>query len=1348
MDRKRTRAALTLGTASATLGTALALIAVALPAQRLPFSVYSVDDGLPATQIWSVVEDRRGFLWVATSWGLARFDGSSFSTLSVPEGLPSPIVRTVLEDPSGELWIGTSAGLARYDGHRLISYRGRPELDAEIWTAALDRHGQAWFGTESGLVVATRPGFRRYGRADGLPGDFIYSLLAASDGSLWLGTRGNGVARCLPGAGGELGECRSLGSAEGLGGTIVRALAEDRSGRILIGTRDRGLVIFENGRFTTFGRAEGLPSEDVYALLVRAEGSLVIGTDGGGLSLCLEGAPGRCLTLSEANGLPDDGVRALAEDREGGLWIGTEGGLARFQDESVRSYTVREGLPDDHVYSLEAEPDGSLWVGTVTGLGRLALGPHGEPLARVRTLAESDLEGRWIWALHRDRRGRVWVGTDDGVCRIAATGCVAVPLGRELPADHVVTIAEDHQGALWLGGRAGVTRLEEGPAGELEVRRFTSADGLLSDHVHDLEVDGAGRLWAAHAEGLSWWSEGRFRIVAADAGLPATSVSGLALARDGALLVGGYGFVARQLPGGAEPGFRSWFAAVGLEGVLVVSAAETESGRLLLGTNRGLLLFDPAAAGGRGAVLRRFDRSTGGVATEVSHGEAFARDATGRLWYGFKGGLTALPEAALASPETAPSVALVALESARGRVFRAPFTAVTTRPIGWLEGGAPELPADDGALRVSARAQTLAHRGDLRYQFRLEGRESEWPEARPEAFREFTNLEPGRYRVAVRAARAGGPWSAPARLDFVLRAGWWQTPGFRLLATLIAGAALLVGARLRLAALARRTRALERQVTERTDDLARYAQALAEHLQAVDRAAQRARRAEEGRRDLFARTSHELRTPLTAILGFSELLERALDGRLEAREQRYLANVRDGGEHLLRLVNNLLDQLKLESGRMEVHSEHVDLASLLQSVASLMEGFALHRGVRIEIRCEGELAPVEVDLAKLRQVLLNLLSNAVKFSPRGESVQLQARAIEAAASPLGLAAFELSVTDHGPGIPEAELEAIFEPYRQLPASSAAPTGTGLGLSIARQLVELMGGVLGVDSKPGLGAVFQVVLPSDPVAAQARREERIAAAALASGRARLLVIEADRPRFTALAERLGRDDLLAVRAATAEEAERMLGELRPVALVARLDPGASEAWRAVAPAVELACRARVPLSLLVTDDEGLGFALSLDAVVSAAEPDRVAAEALAAARARAAGGRRGMVLVAAGRDAGAALAAAIRHAGGEAFRVEGEREVLTAFDDSPADALVIDIDHLVRLAPEFGGGRSAPALAYGRPKLLLLGGGPQPIGLARLAARLRLDGGESGTVLAGSVLALLERAAVRRLQAPP
>ena len=115
------------------------LAAVPLAAQRLPFTVYTTDDGLPATQVWSILEDRRGLLWIATSWGLARFDGQTFSTLSVTEGLPSANIRSLLEDREGVLWIGTNSGLARYDGRRVVAEKGEPELEAAVWSMALDR---------------------------------------------------------------------------------------------------------------------------------------------------------------------------------------------------------------------------------------------------------------------------------------------------------------------------------------------------------------------------------------------------------------------------------------------------------------------------------------------------------------------------------------------------------------------------------------------------------------------------------------------------------------------------------------------------------------------------------------------------------------------------------------------------------------------------------------------------------------------------------------------------------------------------------------------------------------------------------------------------------------------------------------------------------------------------------------------------------------------------------------------------------------------------------------------------------------------------------------------------------
>ncbi len=1324
---------------------ALSLLAwaPAAEAQRLPFAIFTADEGLPATQIWDFHEDRKGLLWIATTWGVARYDGRNFSTLSVPEGIPSPNIRTLLEAPNGDLWIGTNGGLSRFDGRQIVTFRDDPQLpNTTVWASALDHHGQLWFGTEAGLVARVGDVFRRHRRGEGIPGDYVYSLFVASDGALWIGTRGQGAARCRPLPGGALADCRTFDERE-LGAGVVRSFAEDRKGRILVGTRGAGVAIHEAGSFTHLRAADGLPSDDVYALLVRRGGEVIVGSSDQGFAICLGAAPGRCTTLGEVNGLPALGVRALAEDHEGSLWIGTEGGVARLSDEEIRSYSEAEGLSDRQVYALVADPDGTLWAGTFDGLSRLSFGPYGEPTVRTFK-TEQGLPATWVWSLLRDRRGRLWIGTERGVCRLLVDGCQVFGAAQGLPGDVVYALTEDLHGDVWAGTTQGLARIATGPEGPEIVQTFTRADGLLADRGYALAVDGGGRLWVSHTEGLSWFDGRRFHGVAGDAGLPAHTVRALGVARDGALLAGGYGHVSRRNGTGDPPRFRTWGSEAGLGDVLVLTVAEVEAGHLLLGTNRGVLLFDPVADAGRGAILRRFDRDNGAIATEVSHSGAFARDRSGRSWFGFKGGVTGLPPDLLGPSLPPPPVAIVGLVTGRGRIFRAPFSAVAVEPIGWLGESVPEVPHGDAELRVTARAVSFLGQDAMRFQFRLEGVESDWSEPRPEPFRDFMNLPPGKHRVAARAARADGGWGEPAELAFVVLPAWWQTATVRLLALLAAVVLFVTGLRWRLARSDRRTRELERQIAERTDDLARYAQALAEHLQAVDGASERMRRGAQARREMFARTSHELRTPLTAILGFSELLERSLAERLAGRERRYLANVRDGGEHLLRLVNNLLDQLKLEAGRMEVHLEEVALETMIESVVSLMEGFALHRGVELETRSAGELPVVRADVAKLRQVLLNLLSNAVKFSPRGEVVALEARAVPAAESRLGVDSYELSVRDRGPGIADSEREAIFEPYRQLSSGGPPVAGTGLGLPIARQLVELLGGVVELEPGSSSGSTFRVLLPVDPSAARSSSTNERGDRSPEEARPRLLIVEPDRPEFARLARRLEREDLLAVRASGADEARRMLPELRPVALAVRIDPAVPARWRLVAEVIEAARASGSALSLLIADEEGLGFALSLDAVIGSSDVEADARAALAVLDGDGmARGRRPVLVVAAGRESGVVLAAALRRAGAEAFRVEGAREVLGAFEQSPTDALVLDLDHLVRLAPEVGGGRTSPAVAFGRPKILLAGSEPDAVELARLAVRLREQGGEAGLALAGSVRALLARSVRRR-----
>ncbi len=1197
------------------LATLLALVAFSLAvttplrSQRLPITSFTADDGLAGTQVWDVHLDSRGYLWVGTSWGLCRYDGERFTTISVPEGLPSPTVRTIVEDRRGDLWIGTNSGVARYDGRTVAAITDLAGLPAvTVWASVLDREGRLWFGTERGLASYDGESFRAYGAAEGLADTYVYSLLAASDGALWVGSRGQGLARCSVAAGGALERCRTW-SAEQLGHGVVRALVEAGPGDVWIGTRGGGLVHLVGERLERFTTADGLPSDDVYALLIGPDRELFVGTDQG-LAICPPAAARGCRTVREANGLLDDDIRTLELDSSGSLWIGIEGGLARLDGLDLWSYGTAEGLPGGHVYAVATDPSGAIWAGTVGGLARIELGPHGEPHVQVYGTAEG-LPGRWVWALARDARGRLWVGTEGGICRLTVEGRCVWPFDSPEPwPGTIFALHADARGDLWVGTSLATGRIAglDDPIRRPRLEVYSRSDGLALDRAYAFAEDSAGRLWIAHGEGLSWYQAGRFHAVSENAA-PIRTVRSLAATRDGTFWMGGYGHVTRllEMPSGAPPRFVTYGSEAGLRDVQVITLGDDEHGHLLLGTNRGVVLFDPRANSGAGGVLARFARGDGPIATEVSHSSAYARDAAGRFWFGFKGGLSGLPASLEPASETPPTVAIERVVTRHDRIFAAPFSALD-RPerTEWLGAAPLVLAAGDHSLRVEARARTFQRQQGLRFQFKLDGLDTSWPEPKGEPFREFTNLGPGRYRLQVRAARRERAWGEPALLALTVRPAWWQLPLVRVggLAALVALVAIAMGARTR--RIEARARELERRVGERTEDLARYARALAEHLSTLDRSYALARAHVEERGELLARLGHEVRTPLTSILGFSELLASAASGRLNARELRFLANIRESGNHLLGLVNNLLDQAKLEAGRMEIQIEGVSLGALVTSVTSLMEGFAVTRGVHLEIQIDPGLDEVRTDVAKLRQILLNLLSNAIKFSPVEGVVAIRARRIEGSESPLGADSHELAVSDQGPGIGEKDQEWIFEPFRQASAQPGDATGTGLGLPIARQLARLLGGTLRVDRSRGAGATLLLLLPVAPdrVLEPSPEEERSGAVAALP---RVVLMEPDPARFRLFAQHLEPGGRLVVRAPDLEEARRMIRELEPVAVVTRLDPSRPEHWRGSASLERELVRSGAPLVVVVAAaGSDRGWALGFDRVLPAtADPEEVA-----------------------------------------------------------------------------------------------------------------------------------------------
>jgi GAF domain-containing protein len=220
--------------------------------------------------------------------------------------------------------------------------------------------------------------------------------------------------------------------------------------------------------------------------------------------------------------------------------------------------------------------------------------------------------------------------------------------------------------------------------------------------------------------------------------------------------------------------------------------------------------------------------------------------------------------------------------------------------------------------------------------------------------------------------------------------------------------------------------------------------------------------------EFLANMSHELRTPLNAIIGFSEVLSERMFGELNAKQEEYLKDIHASGQHLLSLINDILDLSKIEAGRMELELTDFHLPTALDNALTLVRERAGRRGIALHMTSDERLDYVRADERKVRQVVLNLLSNAIKFTPEGGRIEVRAKPVDGSV--------EVSVTDTGVGIAPEDQEAIFEEFRQVGTADKKVEGTGLGLTLCRKFVELHGGRIWVKSRVDVGSTFTFTIP--------------------------------------------------------------------------------------------------------------------------------------------------------------------------------------------------------------------------------------------------------------------------------
>ncbi|MBI4442251.1 MAG: response regulator, partial [Acidobacteria bacterium] len=464
--------------------------------------------------------------------------------------------------------------------------------------------------------------------------------------------------------------------------------------------------------------------------------------------------------------------------------------------------------------------------------------------------------------------------------------------------------------------------------------------------------------------------------------------------------------------------------------------------------------------------------------------------------------------------------------------------------------------------------------------------------------------------------------------------------------------------------------AIIRDVTE----VRRYQAEIEQKNQELELRNREVERATHLKSQFLASMSHELRTPLNAILGFSDLLAEQTAGSLNEKQRRYVQHIHNGGQHLLQLINDILDLSKIEAGRFELRLETFLVADTLPEVLSIIRPLAMEKKIEVESTLEPALW-VCADRVRFKQILYNLLSNAVKFTPEGGRVSIQGGLEGPVLSGAAGECIHMAVHDTGIGIAPEEQEAIFDEFRQVGTTTkGVREGTGLGLAITRRLVEQHGGTIRVESEPGRGSRFHFTLPAgSPRPQLALDVPRKAPQCSQPGQPLILIVDDEPEARELLANYLEPEGYRTVAAESGEVAIAKARQLLPDAITLNMLMPGKNGWETLYILKKTPETASIPIVIVsVVDKKEMGFGLG--AAEYLVKP--VARETLVAALERHLGSRKNgpfRILVVEDEPQHLQMMVEVLESAGYAtLAASGGREALQVLAQTPPDAVLLDL----------------------------------------------------------------------------
>ncbi len=1043
--------------------------------QPAKFKHFTINDGLPANQIYDILQSTQGFIWIGTREGLSKFDGSEFTNYTHDtdnlNSLASNFVWTMREDSDGILWLS-------------------------LWGGGLDRFDP---------VTETFTHHRaEEGNPNSLSSDFVLQSFQDSRGDIWV-TGDKYLDRLDPQTNTFTHYRPDPDNPNGLSAPVDKIL-EDANGILWLGTYN-GLNRFDPATetFTQYLHQKNNPNsligEYVWSLFIDSAGIIWVGTDGG---LNRFDPASETFTRyqhkeDDSTSLSNDTVSFLGADNQGKLWIGTVGGgLNTFDPDSGQFANFKydqsnpNSLSNNRVWIMTEDEAGAYWIGTESGLNYYDPQGHRFNLYRNEPANPNSLSGDFVMSFYEDEQGILWIGTMGGGLNKFDRKQARFTHYQNDPANPASLMQNDvnrivpgRDGSLWMATNGGVERFD--PASETFVHYRhdpTNPNSLLNNDIQGLIWDEAGKLWvASYSLGISRFDPDSetFTHYSHDENDPNSLASNWAYdflqASDGAIWIAAQGGLSRLDPQtnrftnfsieenhlsdlniddiyedsrgiiwvGTHNGlnkfddttqtFTNYYTKNGLPNNHIIALSEDNQGYLWLSTYLGISRFDPQKE-----TFRNYDVRDGLQGNQFS--QAAYKTKSGEIFLGGTNGFNTFYPENLVDSAYIPKVVLTDFQ-----LLNQPVKIGGDSPLKKHINVTDQLVLPYNYTILTLKFAALNYRAPKKnqYAYILEGFDQDWVKTdSANRFATYTNLDPGEYTFRVKASNNDGVWNeAGTSLKMTITPPLWETWWFRSVAGLFVVGLIAAGYSYRVRNLHRRTVELELQVAQRTGEL------------------------QVANRELEAfcySVSHDLRAPLRHIDGFIELLQARCSSSLDEKCEHYMGNINDAAKRMGLLIDDLLAFSR--TGRQVLSKTQIDLQDTVESVIRSFEHEMAGRSLEWNIH---DLPVVSADSTLMHAVLENLIGNAIKFTRTREVAKIEISGYDEDGEKV------VFVRDNGVGFDMEYVDKLFGVFQRLHKAEDFE-GTGIGLANVQRIISRHGGRVWVEGELDRGATFYFSLP--------------------------------------------------------------------------------------------------------------------------------------------------------------------------------------------------------------------------------------------------------------------------------